>query len=371
MSKLALIRDPKFQLHLQPPFHPESPQRLAAIDQAFARSTLDNSVEQLEPRLAAPDEIALVHSPAYIEDLERDSQLMSKGKLIQLDSDTYMSAQSFDTAKLAAGAGLVAIDRLSNSDLDSAFVAVRPPGHHALRDRAMGFCLFNNIAVAARYAQKHQGFKRVCIIDWDVHHGNGTQDMFYSDPSVCYISMHQYPFFYPGTGAYTEDGRGEGKGYNINIPLLAGSGDRGHLAAWDKIIRPIGLAYQPDLILVSAGYDAHRNDPVGGQNVSTSGFAMLSQRLLDLATMTGAKTVCILEGGYNVQALADSVIATMRVLNSDTARSNAEVHVSYLVPGSAAGEDPITNDEAPSTVDQIIEDVRKHFSKYWPSLSKI
>jgi acetoin utilization deacetylase AcuC-like enzyme len=217
----------------------------------------------------------------------------------------------------------------------------------------MGFCLFNNIAVAARYAQKKCGFKKIFIIDWDVHHGNGTQDLFYDDPTICFLSLHQYPFW-PGTGAISEDGRGDGKGFNINIPMPEGSGDRGYLAAFDQIVKPICLEFQPDLILVSAGYDAHKNDPLGGQKISTSGFAMLSQRLSDLSDQTGAKVVCFLEGGYDVNALSASAIATMRV--------------SYLIPGTASGLDPITNDDRPHQVDEQIAAVRKHFAPYWHSL---
>jgi acetoin utilization deacetylase AcuC-like enzyme len=368
MSKLALLRDSRFQLHMTPDGHPESAERLAAIDQAFYRSALEDDVKQLEPRLATEDEIALVHDAAYIEELESDSLRLAKGgDFLQVDPDTYMSSQTFDTAKLAAGAGLVAVEAIRKHDFESAFVAVRPPGHHASVATPMGFCLFNNIAVAARYGQSKQGYKRILIVDWDVHHGNGTQDIFYRDPNVCFISLHQYPFWPPNSGWYTEDGAQEGKGFNINVPLPEGTGDRGYLAAWDKIVRPIGLEYEPDLILVSAGYDAHRQDPLGGQKISTSGFAMLSQRLKDLSDMTGAKVVCFLEGGYNVRALSESAIATMRVLNADSARDTAEVHVSYLIPGAASGADPITNDFHPNQVDERIEDVRKHFSKYWKS----
>ncbi len=368
MSKLALIRDSKFQLHMTPDGHPESAERLAAIDQAFYRSALEDDVKLFEPRSATEDEIAQVHAASYVEDLESDSRKIAGGGTIQLDADTYMSPQTFDIAKLAAGAGLVALDAIQKPSVQSAFVAVRPPGHHASTAQAMGFCLFNNIAVTARHAQAKQGYKRTLIIDWDVHHGNGTQEIFYRDPSICFISLHQYPFWRTELGWYTRDGSHEGTGFNINIPLPAGTGDRGYLAAWDKIVRPIGLEYEPDLILVSAGYDAHRQDPLGGQKISTAGFAMLSQRLKDLADMTGAKVICFLEGGYNVKALSESAIATMRVLNADSARATADVHVSYLIPGAAAGTDPITNDSRATDVDDRIEDVRKHFSKYWKSL---
>ena len=364
MSKLVLIRDSKFQLHLTPVSHPESPERLAAIDQAFYKGAFEANIDLLEPRFASEDEIALIHSAGYVEDLERRSRNIKTGSVIQLDEDTFMSPQTYDVAKMAVGSGLLAVEEMRRGKHESAFVAVRPPGHHAFESKAMGFCLFNNIAVAARHAQKNCAFKKILIVDWDVHHGNGTQALFYDDPTVCFISLHQYPFW-PGTGAVNEDGRGDGKGFNINIPMPQGSGDRGYLAAWDGVVKPIGLEFQPDLILVSAGYDAHRSDPLGGQKISTSGFAMLSQRLSDLARETGAKVVCFLEGGYDVNTLSASSIATMRVLNAVDARDLAHVHVSYLIPGAASGMDPITNDDEPHVVNEQIDVVKKHFSQYW------
>ena len=367
MSKLVLIRDSKFQLHLTPTTHPESPERLAAIDQAFYKGALESTIDQLEPRFADENEISLVHAESYVEQLHSIANTIANGKVAQLDGDTFMSPQTFDVAKMAAGAGLEAVDAIKKNKYQSAFVAIRPPGHHALKSKAMGFCLFNNIAIAARYAQKNCGFKKILIIDWDVHHGNGTQALFYDDPTICFLSLHQYPFW-PGTGAIEEDGRDDGKGFNINIPMPEGAGDRGYLAAFDQIVKPIGIEFAPDLILVSAGYDAHQSDPLGGQKVSTSGFAMMSQRLSDLSDQTGAKVICFLEGGYDVNALSASAIATMRVLNATDARDLANVHVSYLIPGAASGLDPITNDDSPDKVDEQIKAVRKHFAPYWSSL---
>lgn len=369
MSKLSLVRDVRFQEHKTPAMHPESPQRLKALDQALEANALGDAIEQLSPRPATEDEVASVHSAAYVEEMSNAAQEAEKSaRIIQIDADTFLSGRTYELALLAAGAGIVGIESIANGPFASSFVAVRPPGHHALFDKAMGFCFFNNIAVAARHAQRKLGFKRIMIIDWDVHHGNGTQAIFYDDPSVLFVSFHQYPFWPPDSGWYTEDGVGDGKGFNINIPLPAGTGDRGYLSAWDAIVKPVCLSFKPDLILLSAGYDAHQLDPLGQQRISTAGFAMLSQRLLDLSLLTGAKLVCFLEGGYNVKSLSDSAVATMRVLNTSSAEENADVHVSYLVPGAASGADAITDDRSPSLVDERISEVRSHFAKYWPEL---
>jgi acetoin utilization deacetylase AcuC-like enzyme len=367
MSRLALVRDERFQQHLTPELHPESPARLAAIDKALSKSALDNDIKQLVPRMATEDEISLIHDPVYVEHLQRDGERATKGHFVQLDADTFMSPKTYETAVLAAGAGLVAVDSIATNVHESSFVAVRPPGHHAGVSQAMGFCLFNNIAVAARYAQAKLGLERVLIIDWDVHHGNGTQDIFFEDPSVCFVSFHQFPFW-PETGWYTEDGKGEGKGFNINIPLPAGTGDRGYLSAWDQLVKPVGLEYKPQLIMLSAGYDAHEMDPLGQQRISTAGYAMLSQRLADLSRETGAKTVCFLEGGYNTRSLSDSAVATMRVLNAETAEDTADVHVSYLVPGSSEGRAPVSDDRNAGLVDERIKDIRKHHGRFWKAL---
>lgn len=368
MSNLVLVRDTKFQQHLTPELHPESPKRLAAIDSAFQRSSSEHNIDELKPRGAAEDDIATVHSPNYVENLYKGSLRVQNGEFFQLDGDTFMSPDTFEIAKLAAGAGLTGVDAVCEQGYRSSFVAVRPPGHHALYASPMGFCLFNNVAIAVRYAQKKLGLKRILVVDWDVHHGNGTQDLFYSDPSVCFLSLHQYPFWPPDSGWYTEDGLREGKGFNINIPLPAGTGDRGYLAAWDQVVKPICLEYMPEMIFLSAGYDAHEEDPLGQQRITTTGFAMLSQRLADLAQQVGCKVVCFLEGGYNTTALAASAVATMRVLNAGTAEDTALVHTSYLVPGTLSGQNPITSDRNSLLVDERVVDIRRHFSKYWKTL---
>lgn len=368
MSRLALVRDEKFQEHITPETHPESPARLVAIDKRLKSMALTGTFKQLAPRAASEDEISVVHSPAYIEVLKEGAEEAQASKrIIPIDPDTFMSAKTYETAKLAAGAGLVGVEAVSSREHDSSFIAVRPPGHHALSDKPMGFCLFNNIAIAARHAQKKLNAKRVLIIDWDVHHGNGTQAMFYDDPSVLFCSLHQYPFWPPDSGWYMDDGKGEGKGFNMNIPLPDGTGDRGYFAAFDQLIKPVCAEYAPDVIMLSAGYDAHELDPLAQQRVTTLGFAMLSQRLADLRDMTGAKLICFLEGGYNPQSMSESALATMQILNAETAEQSAIVQTSYVIP-AAAGEKPINQDKSPDKVDERIQDVRKHFSKYWKNL---
>jgi acetoin utilization deacetylase AcuC-like enzyme len=227
----------------------------------------------------------------------------------------------------------------------------------------MGFCLFNNIAIAARYAQKKMQAKRILILDWDVHHGNGTQAAFYKDPSVLFISMHQYPFWPPDSGWLNEDGAGEGKGFNINIPLPAGTGDRGYMQAWDRIIVPVANQYAPDLVLVSAGYDAHMEDPLAQQRLTTVGFTRLAQRLMVLCETNNAKVVSFLEGGYNVSSLAESAIATMQVMNADNVSGEVQVQKRE----SSLEE---SQDESPNRVSERIEEIAKHQAKYWQSLRK-
>ncbi|HEY9786363.1 MAG TPA: histone deacetylase [Candidatus Obscuribacterales bacterium] len=370
MSKLALIRDERFREHRTPDLHPESPQRLQAIDKAYFTSTLEGHVKELAPRVASEDEIAVIHNAGYIEELNKDAQAAEReDKFIQLDPDTFMSAKTYDLAKLAVGAGLVGIDSVLEGQAASAFVAVRPPGHHALVDRAMGFCFFNNIAVAARYAQQKGKLTRVLIVDWDVHHGNGTQDIFYDDPSVCFVSFHQYPFWPPDSGWYTEDGRGEGKGYNINIPLPAGTGDRGYLSAFEQVVEPICMEFKPELILLSAGYDAHELDPLGQQRISTHGFAQLSQRLLNLAHENNARLVCFLEGGYNVKSLSESAVATMSVLDADSKGTKLPEAIAEQ-KAIAKGAEHLLSDRNSKLVDERIAEVRRHFSKYWKTLQR-
>jgi acetoin utilization deacetylase AcuC-like enzyme len=367
MSKLALVHKEEFQRHLTPESHPESPRRISAINEALHRSELLAQIERIEPSIASIEDLTSVHKSHYIEELEAKGKEASQhGGMLQLDADTWMSPDSYQTAKLAAGAGVEAVRGVLKSGYTKSFVVVRPPGHHALADSPMGFCLFNNVAIAARHAQRAYGLKRVMVIDWDVHHGNGTQDMFYNDPSVLFVSFHQYPFWPPNCGWYTEDGSEEGKGYNINIPLPAGTGDRGYLSAWDAIVKPICLEYKPEVLFLSAGYDAHQADPLGQQQISTRGYFLLSNRLSDLAEELNCPIVGFLEGGYNTRSLADSVVATVKVLNSSDKSERENIQAFAGIYGAEVA--PSTSDRNKALVDERIQEIRRHMSKYWKSL---
>jgi len=370
MGSIAYLGHNIFRAHQNPQLHPENPGRLVAIEAAIAKSDLPKRLVTLAPRVVTMGELCAVHSASYIELMDKAAVSAAKEeRLIQLDADTFMSAGTFDAAKLAAGAGLIAVEAVKSGNFATSFIAARPPGHHALSGRQMGFCIFNNIAIAARYARHRLGYKRVLIIDWDVHHGNGTQEIFYDDPSVCFISLHQDPIWPFSSGAIAEDGVRDGKGYNINIPLPAGTGDRGYLAAWDQIVAPIALEYQPEIILLSAGYDAHQLDPMGGQQITTTGFAMLSQRLADLSKTTGAKVVCFLEGGYNKLSLSESVVVTLQMLSDQSSYNSNSSKIGSHIPEADAGFKSTTSDFNPQLADAQIESVRKHFCQYWRSLA--
>lgn len=323
----ALIYDPIFMEHLTPRMHPERPQRVeAAIKTIEALGWLEREgLVQLAPRAASVDELAAVHDRAYIQAVEEMSHLVAAeeehgGRRSRYFApETYVSARTYEAALKAAGASLTAIDALLNGEIDNAFCLVRPPGHHAFPDEAMGFCLFNNVAIAAQYALERHGLERVMIIDYDVHHGNGTQDIFYEDPRVLYFSIHQSPF-YPGTGLSDERGEGEGLGTTINVPLPATTGFHIYDAVFRQVMAHAADRFDPQLILVSAGFDAHWNDPLGEMNISTAGFAKLNQFIIELAgRLCNGKLVMVLEGGYDLDAVAGCVATCVNLLLGDDA----------------------------------------------------
>ncbi len=294
--------------------HPENLQRLLSIEEHLTGLGLLEDRPTVRSDLAEPSSIAAVHSPRFLDMLIERAELSGEW----IDPDTYLCKDSVTVALQAAGAAVAAVEAVMGAVVPRAFALVRPPGHHATPDRSMGFCLLNNVAIAAARALE-LGLERVAIVDWDVHHGNGTQDIFYSRADVRVCSLHQHPF-YPGTGRVSERGDGAGAGHNLNVPLTAGSGDAEYLSAVDSLIIPWVEAYEPELIMISAGYDAHVDDPLAGMRVTDSGFAAIAERVRDLANrVSNGRLVAVLEGGYDPDALARSVASTLRVFDGEDA----------------------------------------------------
>lgn len=306
-AKTGWAYSPEFLKHNAGLAHPERPERLTAIVERLSRDEVLDRLSTLDVEMATEDELARVHTRRHIANIET-----SEGK--QIDPDTYCGPDTPRIARISAGATLTATRNVMAGDIRSAFCAVRPPGHHAPADRAMGFCYYNNIAVAAAAVVFLNSNSRVLILDWDVHHGNGTQAIFYESDRVLYSSVHQYPF-YPGTGAASEIGRGLGRGYTINKPLWAGSGDQEFLDAISNILDETATLMRPDVVMISAGFDAHRDDPLANLEVSVDGFVEASRRVCDFAKdQCQGRIVSVLEGGYNLGALADSVSAHIQIL---------------------------------------------------------
>ncbi len=320
--------------------HPENRQRLETILRVLKEHKMLDRLTPIAPQPVSPERLERCHSRPYIEQVRRVAQ-QGGG---HLDMDTYVRPASYDAALMAAGGLVEATRAVLEGEVDNAFALVRPPGHHALRERGMGFCLFNNVAVAARYALSEKGLDRVLIVDFDVHHGNGTQDEFEADPAVMYISTHQYPH-YPGTGHWRETGIGPGAGTVVNVPLGGGVGDEGFARIFAEVIGPAARRFQPDLILVSAGYDAHWDDPLAYMQLSVGGYAAIARALQDLAAeLCGGRLVFTLEGGYHLTALAYSILSTFAVLLGDE-----------MLPPDPLGPSP--RSERP--VDDVIAQVRR------------
>ena len=304
MAKTGFVYHQDYLQHDMGSGHPESPDRLRAIMAKLDASGLLARVTRIEPIEASDEAITRVHQPAYLTQLKA---LAPREGRASLDPDTSMSPGSLRAAYVAAGGALAAADAIMAGRVDNAFCALRPPGHHAERDRAMGFCLFNNVAVAARHLQHRHGIGRVLIVDWDVHHGNGTQQTFYRDPSVLFFSTHQYPH-YPGTGRATEQGEGKGEGLTVNVPMSSGEGDEEYREVFETILVPAADAFKPEFVMISAGFDAHRDDPLAGMALTEEGYGVLSRIVLDIARRhCQGRVLSCLEGGYNLNALAASV----------------------------------------------------------------
>jgi len=302
---LAVVDDPSFDEH-RPPFpHPERPERLAAARRAAARVVSGDGRVDIAVRSASDDELARVHHAEYVERLGR-----SAGRWQSWDEDTYAAPGSVDAARRAAGGAIELVNTLVSGRSSRGVALLRPPGHHAGPAGAMGFCLLNNVALAAAHARA-QGVGRVLIVDFDVHHGNGTQDAFYADPSVLFVSLHQFPF-YPGTGSASEVGTGDGRGFTLNVPLAAGADDGVYAAAFARLVLPVAESFAPELVLVSAGFDAHQSDPLGGMRLTAAGYRRMAS---DLGrALPNVPIGMLLEGGYDLDALEASLAAALEGL---------------------------------------------------------
>ena len=320
--------------------HPERPARLTSIRDSLLETPIAGT-RWVEPSPATRTAVERVHPAEYVDQVEE-----VRGRAVVLDPDTRTSAASVEAAWLAAGAAVQAVDAVQAGDARGAFALVRPPGHHAEADRAMGFCLLNNVAIAATHAIEAHGCERVLVIDWDVHHGNGTQHAFEDRRDVLFFSSHRYPFF-PGTGAAQEVGRGAGAGYTVNLPLPPDLGDTDYAALYRELLVPVAEAYRPDLVLVSAGFDAHRDDPLGDMRIGDEGFAALCGTVADIADRhANGRLALLLEGGYDLDALTASVRACLTVLR---------------------GETPPTFGAPSPAGDRVLRSASRAIRRFWPS----
>lgn len=304
MARTGFVYHPDYLKHEMGAGHPESPKRLEAIVGHLKQRGLLHRLVPIEPRVAEDEWVTLVHAPSYVRTLKARTPASGYAPL---DPDTTLCPGSLPAAYLAAGGALAAADAIMEGLVDHAFCAVRPPGHHAERDRAMGFCLFNNVAIAARYLQRRHGVGRVLIVDWDVHHGNGTQHTFEEDGSVLFFSIHQHPH-YPGSGRATERGRGPAEGLVVNVPLSAGEDDETYREVFQRVLVPAADAFKPGFVLISAGFDAHQDDPLAGMRLTERGYGDLTGIVAGIASRhCGGRVLSCLEGGYNLAALSASV----------------------------------------------------------------
>ena len=338
---LSIVASPRFADHLTPPGHPERVERHAVM-QAVVAEFHERGGTILDPRSATVEDLSRIHDEDYITRVRETA-----GRATALDPDTFTSPDSYEVALLAAGAALTGVDHvLDGAPGTRALAVVRPPGHHAERNRAMGFCFFNNVAIAAAHARA-RGLARVAIVDFDVHHGNGTQWSFYGDPSVLFVSSHQFPY-YPGTGAANETGTGAGTGFTVNLPLPAGATDADYERVYEAIVWPILKAFNPDLILISAGFDAYKDDPLAGMRLEAGCFGRLTARIVGIADeCCNGRVVAVTEGGYHLKGIADSLHAVIAALDDDAVLSS--------VPGALAPRGEAT-----------IAAVKPRLARYWP-----
>lgn len=338
-----LVVDRRYMNHLTGRVHPERPARIAAMIE-MAERLKRPALKYCAPRAASMDELTLCHGEEYVATVERTTN----SERTDFDPDTHASAETWATARLAAGGVLTAVEAVLDGAAENAFAVVRPPGHHALPGRAMGFCFFNNVAIAASWLVKIRGKRRVLILDWDVHHGNGTQDIFYESPEVLYMSTHQYPF-YPGTGSLDQIGSGAGTGFTVNAPMPATFGDNEYLRIFDQLLMPIAWQFKPEFVLISAGFDAHFRDPLGGMRITEGGFLAMTRRLQRLADeCCEGKIVAALEGGYDLRALAECGRTVIDELGRD-------------------GDEQVNEAKDGQRAEPIIQRARYFLKDYWQS----
>jgi acetoin utilization deacetylase AcuC-like enzyme len=307
-QRIAVVEDARFREHRPPAGHPERPERLAAVSEALAER--EPELLRLAPRAAGDEELLRIHSAAHLALVAEASRRAP----CALDADTYASDRSAEVARLAAGSAVDVARAVARGEARAGFAALRPPGHHAEASRPMGFCLFNNAAVAVRALQAEEGVGRILLLDWDVHHGNGSQHSFEEDPSVLYASTHQFPY-YPGTGDFGEAGRGAGLGATFNVPMPAGCGDEEYTGVFQRLLVPAALRFRPEFILVSCGFDAHRDDPLAAMEVTRAGFLALARSVRALADeVCGGRIAFVLEGGYAASGLREGTSAVLEAL---------------------------------------------------------
>jgi acetoin utilization deacetylase AcuC-like enzyme len=336
MTRTGLVYHPIYLQH-DTNGHPERKERLVAIRDKIHSERL--TVEHITPQSASIEQVAEVHGRKYMDQVKA---ICDHGGG-HLDMDTVLSRDSFGAAMMAAGGAISAVDAVNNG-IESAFALVRPPGHHAMPNRGMGFCIFNNIAIAAKHAQA-KGLKKVLIVDWDVHHGNGTNAIFYSDKNALYFSTHQFPH-YPGTGRANEIGENGAEGTKVNVPLPAGTGDEGYLMVFREILMPVAMEFKPDIVLVSAGQDAHKDDPLGGMRLTADGFGAMAGVVKEIANICcSGRLAAVLEGGYNLSAQAEAIVAELRAFQGHVPQIN--------------GIDPNPK------IAQRIDEVKRIHSPYW------
>ena len=328
----GIVKDRRYLDHEMGPGHPESPERLRVIYEMLEKDTAFSSYPVIAPRPATATEVELIHTKAYHDSIRRTAGR----ERVFLDADTSTSPKSYETALLAVGGTIRAAEMIMEKKLDNAFALIRPPGHHAEADAARGFCIFNNIAIAAQSLVRRFGLKRILIVDYDLHHGNGTQHSFEERADVLYFSTHQFPH-YPGTGYWAETGKGRGAGYTVNVPLSPGKSDRDFLYIFRRLLAPIARAFEPEFILVSVGYDIYAGDPLGGMELTIDGFGALAAEIQGLAgSLSGGRVLYVLEGGYDLIGERDGVRRTLLALTGGESPAPAGLSVSAATEAELA-----------------------------------